>query len=65
MNNLEHALRYLHAVEKKYKEYFTMHRLKITDCVALKNSDNTVIVDITDSTLPANIKDDIKAMFWI
>nr|WP_067055673.1 hypothetical protein [Mucilaginibacter sp. L294] len=65
MNNLEHALRYLHAVEKKYKEYFSSHHLKITDCVALTNSGNTVNVDIINNALPAHIKDDIKDMFWI
>lgn len=65
MNRMEHAVRYLHAVEKKYKDYFVKKRVKITDCVALTNSDNTIIIDITDNTMPANIKDDIKAMFWI
>ena len=65
MSNMDHAVRYLHAVEKKYKEYFAAHRIKITDCVALTNSGNGVSVEIINNTLPANIKDDIKDMFWI
>jgi hypothetical protein len=65
MGKMDHAIRYLHAIEKKYKEYFLKHKLKITDCVALTNSDNAVKVDIINNTLPANIKDDIKDMFWI
>jgi hypothetical protein len=65
MRNMDHALRYLHAVEKKYKDYFAAHRIKITDCVALTNAGNTVNVNIINNALPSNIKDDIKAMFWI
>lgn len=62
---MEHALRYLHAVEKKYKDYFTKNRLKITDCVAIDNAGNTVNVSIINTTLPPSIQDDIKAVFWI
>jgi hypothetical protein len=65
MNNMDHAIRYLIAIEKKYKAYFAANRLKITDCVAITNLGNTVNVAITNNALPASIKDDIKAMFWI
>jgi hypothetical protein len=62
---MEHAVRYLRAVEKKYKEYFTTNHLKITECVSITNFDDTIKVDVINNSLPANIKDDIKAMFWI
>jgi hypothetical protein len=65
MTKMEHAVRYLNAIEKKYKDYFKAHRLKITDCVALTTTDNTVNVDIIHHTLPPDIRDDIKDMFWI
>ena len=65
MSKTEHALRYLHAVEKKYKEYFTKHSLKITDCVAITHAGSTVNVSITNANLPSPIQDDIRAMFWI
>ncbi|MFD0765970.1 hypothetical protein ACFQZI_13995 [Mucilaginibacter lutimaris] len=65
MSKMEHALRYLQAVEKKYKDYFTKHRLKITDCVAISHAGNTVNVSIINNTLPSHIQDDIRAMFWI
>lgn len=65
MSNMDHAIKYLSIVEKKYKAYFVANRLKIADCVVITNQGNTVNVAIINNALPANIKDDIKAMFWI
>jgi hypothetical protein len=65
MSNMDHAVRYLHAVEKKNKKYFKKNCLKITDCVSLMASGKTVIVNITNASLPKAIKDDINDMFWI
>ncbi|GGH17737.1 hypothetical protein [Mucilaginibacter phyllosphaerae] len=65
MTKMEHALRYLIAVEKKNKGFFKEHNLKIADCVDLTNNGNTVNVAIINKSLPASIKDDIKAMFWL
>ncbi|MEB0263614.1 MULTISPECIES: hypothetical protein [unclassified Mucilaginibacter] len=65
MRNMEHAIRYLLAVQKKNKGYFTEHRLKIADCVAITGVGNAMGVSVTNATLPQHIKDDIDAMFWI
>ncbi|MEB0263613.1 MULTISPECIES: hypothetical protein [unclassified Mucilaginibacter] len=65
MSNREHALRYLYAVEKKNKDYFTGNRLKITDCVAITGTGDDVQVEVIDTALPPSIQDDITAVFWI
>ncbi len=65
MSNMDHAVRYLHAVEKKNKQYFMENRLKIADCVSLTASGKMVIVNITNTNLPKAIKDDIDDRFWI
>jgi len=60
-----HAKRYLNIVEKKDNDYFLANNLKNTDCVSVTISENWVIVDIINYSLPKGIKDDIRAMFWI
>lgn len=65
MKNMEHALRYLHAVQKKNKAYFGEHRLKIIDCVSFAGSGPGITVSITNENLPQHIKDEIDGMFWI
>lgn len=65
MRNMDHALRFLYAVEKKNKIYFTEHNLKIAECVVLSVIGDAVGVSITNTSLPQSIKDDIGAMFWI
>lgn len=65
MSNMDHAIRYLRAVEKKNKKYFKRNCLKIADCVSLMASGKMIIVNITNASLPKAIKKDIDAMFWI
>lgn len=65
MSNMDHAVRYLRAVEKKNKKYFKDNCLKIADCVSLIASGKMVIVKITNTSLPKAIKEDIGDMFWL
>lgn len=59
------ALRYLSAVEKKNKEYFTKHNLNIMQCVNIDGDGQIVSVQvIKKDKLPPEIINEIETMFW-
>lgn len=60
---LNFAVRYLTAIEKKHSDYFTQNNLKIMDCITISESP-ICSVHIKNEALPFEIKDDIESMFW-
>lgn len=64
MTELEFAVAYLKAVEKKHRVFFAVNRLDIMKCVLISGTDQ-VQVHIINTTLPAEIQYDIEEMFWV
>ncbi len=59
------ALRYLTAVEKKNKEYFTKNDLNIMQCVSVDGDGQMVSVQvIKKDKLPPEIIQEIETRFW-
>jgi hypothetical protein len=63
MTDLEFAIAYLKAVQKKHTSYFEENNTNIMRCVRIVG-DNLVSVHIIDKSLPAEIQYDIEEMFW-
>ena len=59
----EYSLKYLKAIEKKHKDFFSVKNLKILDCVEVKG-DHFISVHIINPDLPLEIQKDIENMFW-
>lgn len=64
INDREFAAIYLHAIEKKYQEYFTQANLSILNCVAIKGI-HKASVHVVNKDLPPQIRYDIEEMFWV
>ncbi|MGZ3750794.1 MAG: hypothetical protein ACXVA2_18430 [Mucilaginibacter sp.] len=64
MTDLQFAVSYLKAVEKKHKIYFASAHHDIMSCVHIEGT-KLVSVDVIDENLPPEIRYDIEEMFWV
>jgi hypothetical protein len=63
MTDLEFAIAYLKAVQKKHIFYFEENNTNIMRCVRITGA-NLVSVHIINKSLSAEIQYDIEEMFW-
>ncbi len=63
MTQIEFAVSYLSAVQKKHKDYFERAKVSIMKCVRIKG-EKKIIVQVIKDDLPHEIQHDIELMFW-
>lgn len=63
MGKRSYAVRFLSALERKNKTYFTVNKLTIMDCVSI-TSTRPVTVHVTKPFLDPEISFEIETMFW-
>jgi hypothetical protein len=63
MTELEFALAYLKAVQKKHHTFFEKNDTNIMKCVSIRGT-RIISVHIINKDLPTEIQYDIEEMFW-
>jgi hypothetical protein len=63
MTQIEFAVSFLNAVQKKHKDYFEQSKVNIMKCVRIKG-EKRITVHVIKDDLPAEIQHDIELMFW-
>ena len=63
MTQIEFAVSYLSAVQKKHKDYFDRTKVSIMKCVRIRG-EKMITVQVIKDDLPAEIQHDIELMFW-
>lgn len=62
MTQIEFAVSYLSAVQKKHKDYFERAKVSIMKCVRIKG-EKKITVHVIKDDLPYEIQHDIELMF--
>ena len=63
MTQIEFAVSYLSAVQKKHKDYFDRTKVSIMKCVRIRG-EKMITVQVIKDDLPVEIQHDIELMYW-
>jgi hypothetical protein len=64
MTELQFTIAYLKAIEQKHEDYFSENHTTIMQFVDIIGT-KIVSVEITNKSLPPEIRYDIEEMFWV